>query len=74
MVKTFTAQSPSTLEAQINTWITNNKVNVKQIQYQTLNDENYQYFTAMLLYEAVWHISGWHATSQTSNPTKQTQN
>ena len=53
MVKTFTAQSPSTLEAQINTWITNNKVNVKQIQYQTLHDGNYQYFTAMLLYEAI---------------------
>lgn len=51
MVKTFTAQSPSTLEAQINTWTINNKIDVKQIQYQTLNDGNYQYFTAMLLYE-----------------------
>lgn len=52
MVKTFTAQSPSTLEAQINTWITNNKVNIKQIQYQAFSTEQYQYFTAMLLYEA----------------------
>lgn len=51
MVKIFIAQSPSTLEAQINTWATNNKVNIKQIQYQSLNDGNYQYFTAMLLYE-----------------------
>lgn len=53
MVKTFIAQSPSTLEAQINTWATNNKVNIKQIQYQALNDGNYQYFTAMLLYEEI---------------------
>lgn len=51
MVKTFTAQSPSTLEAQINTWATNNKVNIKQIQYQAFSTEQYQYFTAMLLYE-----------------------
>lgn len=52
MVKTFIAQSPSILEAQINTWIINNKIDVKQIQYQAFSTEQYQYFTAMLLYEA----------------------